>query len=103
MSIGRSRGRLMRLGLMVPLFSLLAGCAKHADFVEIRDRLSTVAKSQDQDHQRMDAIQRRMESLEHTKDIEPSKSRYDELSARLQKLEARMAKLDEAVSAVAVV
>lgn len=103
MSIGRPRGRLMRLGLIVPLFSLLAGCAKHADFVEIRDRLSTVAKSQDQDHQRMDAIQRRMESLEHTKDIEPSKSRYDELSARLQKLEARMAKLDEAVSAVAVV
>ena len=42
----------------------LAGCAKHADFVEMRDHLATVSKSQDQDQKRLDALQRRLESLE---------------------------------------
>jgi outer membrane murein-binding lipoprotein Lpp len=41
----------------------LAGCANHADFVEVRDHLSTVSKSQDQDQKRLDALQRRVESL----------------------------------------
>ncbi|MBA5868051.1 MAG: tol-pal system protein YbgF [Nitrospira sp. CR1.3] len=75
--------------------SLLSGCAKHADFVELRDHLATVAKSQDQDQKRLDALQRRMESLERVKDVDSAKPKLDELSARLQKLENRVAKLDE--------
>jgi tol-pal system protein YbgF len=67
--------------------AVVAGCAKHADFVELRDHLATVSKSQDQDQKRLDALQRRMDSLERVKDGEPSKG----------KLEARMAKLDESL------
>ena len=73
---------------------LLAGCAKHADFVELRDHLATMSKSQDQDQKRLDALQRRMESIERIRDAEPTRLKLDELSARLQKVEARMAKLD---------
>ena len=54
-------------------FTVLAGCAKHADFVELRDHLATVAKSQDQDQKRLDALQRRLDSLERVRDGEPSK------------------------------
>jgi tol-pal system protein YbgF len=81
----------------------IAGCANHADFVELRDHLATVSKSQDQDQKRLDALQRRLESLERMKDNESSRQkldsksdpRVDELSARVQKLENRLAKSDE--------
>ena len=71
----------------------LAGCANHADFVEMRDHLSTVAKSQDQDQKRLDALQRRLESLERMKDSESTRQKldpkfdqkFDELSARVQR------------------
>jgi tol-pal system protein YbgF len=78
---------------------LLGGCAKHADFVELRDHLATVSKSQDQDQKRLDALQRRLESLERVKDCESARPKldpkFDELSARVQKLESRLAKADE--------
>lgn len=74
---------------------IAAGCAKHADFVDLRDRQATVSKTQEQDHQRLDALQRRMESVERVKDAESVKPRLDELNARLQKLEGRLAKLEE--------
>lgn len=70
-------------------------CARHADFVDLRDHLATVSKTQDQDHQRLDAMQRRLESVERVKDAEPGKPRFEELSARIQKLESRIAKLEE--------
>jgi len=77
----------------------LAGCANHADFVELRDHLATVSKSQDQDQKRLDALQRRLESLERAKDSESARpkldSKFDELSARIQRLEGRSAKPDE--------
>ncbi len=77
----------------------LAGCANHADFVELRDHLATVSKSQDQDQKRLDALQRRLESLERMKDSESVRQkpdpRLDELSAKVQKLEYRLAKSDE--------
>ena len=73
----------------------LSGCAKHADFVELRDQLSTVSRSQDQDHQRVDAVLRRLESVERIKDVEAGKPRVDELAARIQKLEAKLAKIEE--------
>jgi tol-pal system protein YbgF len=83
----------------------LTGCANHADFVELRDHLATVAKSQDQDQKRLDALQRRLESLERMKDSESVRQKpdpkldpkLDELSARIQRLEGRLAKSDEAV------
>ncbi len=81
----------------------LSGCANHADFVEMRDHLATVAKSQDQDQKRLDALQRRLESLERMKDSESARqkldpkldSKFDELSVRVQRLESRLAKSDE--------
>ncbi len=79
----------------------LGGCAKHADFVELRDHLSTVSKSQDQDQKRLDALQRRLESLERVKDSESARPKVDpkidELSARIQKLENRMAPKPEEI------
>jgi tol-pal system protein YbgF len=74
---------------------LVTGCAKHADFVELRDHLATMSKSQDQDQKRLNALQRRMESIERVRDGEPTKLKLDELSTRLQKLEVRMTKLEE--------
>jgi len=76
---------------------ILPGCAKHADFVEIRDQLSTVSRSQEQDHQRVDAALRRLESVERVKDVESGKPRIDDLAARLQKLESKLAKLEDSV------
>jgi tol-pal system protein YbgF len=88
--------------LMVGSMLWLAGCAKHADFSELRDHLATVSKSQDQDQKRLDALQRRLESLERVKDGESSRQKFDpkfdELSARVQKIEGRLAKIDEASS-----
>jgi hypothetical protein len=53
-------------GLLPALF--LAGCAKHADFLEVRDQLATIGKTQDQEQKRMEALQRRLESLERVKE-----------------------------------
>jgi len=77
----------------------LSGCAKHADFIELRDQLSTVSRSQEQDHQRVDAVLRRLESVERVKDVEAGKPRVDELAARIQKLESRLAKFEEGAGA----
>lgn len=75
--------------------SMLGGCAKHADFIEVRDQLSTISRSQEQDHQRVDAALRRIESVERSKDVESGKPRVDEIAARLQRIENRLAKLEE--------
>ncbi|MBA3752869.1 MAG: hypothetical protein H0X01_01710, partial [Nitrospira sp.] len=53
----------MRLRLVVSLHTgaalacglVLAGCAKHADFLEIRDQVSIIAKTQDQEQKRFEA------------------------------------------------
>ena len=74
---------------------LLAGCAKHADFLEMRDQVATIAKTQDQEQKRFEAIQRRVESLERVREPEGGKIRLDEAMARVQKLEARLAKIEE--------
>lgn len=80
---------------------VLVGCAKHADFMQTRDQLTTMSKTQDQDHQRVDAVVRRLEVIEKSRDAKESdvgKARVDDLSARFQKLESRLAKLEETVS-----
>lgn len=80
-------------GLTCSLF--VSGCAKHADFLEVRDQVATIAKTQDQEQKRFEAIQRRVESLERVREPEGGKIRLDEATARLQKLEARLAKIEE--------
>jgi tol-pal system protein YbgF len=81
---------------------LFGGCAKHADFLEVRDQISTLSRSQEQDHQRVDAVLRRVESLERAKDADAGRQRYDEVAARLQKIEHRLARLEEAAGQPAV-
>jgi len=73
----------------------LSGCAKHADFIELRDHLATVTKSQEQDQKRLDALQRRMETVERIKDGDGARPKFDEVSVRIQKLESRLAKVEE--------
>lgn len=94
-----SRVRVVRAVMVLGALALWAGCAKHADFIELRDHLSTVSRTQDQDHQRVDQALRRLESLEQKKDkeMEATKPRFDDLSVRLQKIETRLAKLEEAL------
>ncbi|MGZ8380296.1 MAG: tol-pal system protein YbgF [Nitrospira sp.] len=77
---------------------VLAGCAKHADFMEMRNQLSTISRTQDQDHQRVDSAMRRLEAVERSKETDPAKLRFDDLAARFQKLESRLAKLEEVAS-----
>lgn len=96
MTLGRDAMPAQRFVFVLAVLGLVAiGCAKHADFVDLRDRLVTVSKTQDQDHQRLDAMQRRLESVERVKDVESAKLRFDDFSLRLQRLESRIAKLEE--------
>lgn len=81
----------------VPVLAF-AGCATHADFLDMREQLSTVSRSQDQDHQRVDAVSRRMDSMEHGKDTDIGRQRFDEMIVRLQKIEGRLTKLEETSS-----
>ncbi|MBI4402342.1 MAG: tol-pal system protein YbgF [Nitrospirae bacterium] len=69
-----------------------AGCAKHADFVELRDDLHKVARAQDQAHKQQQEMLRRLHALEGAKEPGGLSSRIDELAARLQVLEARLAR-----------
>lgn len=94
MMFSRAQGYFWSLAVAGQLL-MLTGCAKHADFIELRDQLSTVSRSQEQDHQRVDATLRRLESVERVKDAEPAKARLEELAVKLQKIEARLAKLEE--------
>ena len=77
---------------------VLDGCAKHADFIDMRNQLSTISRTQDQDHQRVDAAMRRLETVERSKDPDSTKPRFDDLLTRFQKLESRLSKLEEAGS-----
>jgi outer membrane murein-binding lipoprotein Lpp len=77
---------------------VLAGCAKHADFMEMRNQLSMISRTQDQDHQRVDSAMRRLDAVERSKETDPAKLRFDDLAARFQKLEGRLAKLEEVAS-----
>ena len=86
---------LFQVGAGLSCGLLLSGCAKHADFLEIRDQISTIAKTQDQEQKRFEALQRRLESLERVREPEGGKLRLDDAQARLQKLEARLAKIEE--------
>jgi tol-pal system protein YbgF len=104
--MGKLTGTRGLIVLMAGVILWLGGCAKHADFVEMRDQLATVSKSQDQDQKRLDALQRRLESLERVKDSESARQKldpkFDELSARVQKIETRLAKSEETMGILVV-
>lgn len=93
----RTLGGSAAWGLSASIVALV-GCAKHADFLEIRNQLSTISRTQDQDHQRVDAVMRRLEAVEKSKETDPAKTRFEDLAARFQKLENRLAKLEEVAS-----
>lgn len=75
----------------------LAGCAKHSDFVDLREELRTVVKTQEQEQKRLEGMQRRVQSLEaaREKETDPTRQRVDELNARLARLESRLSKAEE--------
>ncbi|MFO0775854.1 MAG: tol-pal system protein YbgF [Nitrospiraceae bacterium] len=77
--------------------AVLGGCAKHSDFVDIRDELRTVVKTQEQEQKRLEGVQRRVQSLEavREKDTDPSRQRIEDLMARVTRLESKIAKLEE--------
>lgn len=101
-------GKPMRKAMWFPVSALVgssllllahAGCAKHADFVELRDDLHKVARAQDQAHKQQQEMLRRLQALEAGK--EPGglfSSRIDELAARLQVLDARLARFEDTLT-----
>ena len=87
--------RALQVGAGLACGLVVAGCAKHADFLEIRDQVSLITRTQDQEQKRFEAMQRRLESLERVREPEGGKLRLDAALARLQKLEGRLAKIEE--------
>jgi len=78
----------------------LAGCANHADFVELRDHLST-GRSLRSKIKSLDALQRRLESLERAKIANPPAEGRSGSSMNClhdQRLESRLAKPDDTLS-----
>jgi len=90
-----------------------AGCAKHADFVEMREELQNVVKAQNQAGKQQETLQRRIQSLETKLDVKPGgkqaqaadggkesslgEQRLEDLAARVKELERRLAHFEEAL------
>ena len=90
---------------------VLAGCAKHADFVEVREDLRAVTRSQEQAHKQQEALQKRLQAVEAKlgtpageagKDAAALKQQVEDLTARLKLAEGRVANLDSAFRSVPV-
>src|SRR2546428_6736453 len=47
------------------------GCAKHADFLEMREELHAVVRAQNQAAKQQEALQRRLQSLETKQEAKP--------------------------------
>jgi tol-pal system protein YbgF len=80
---------------------LMAGCAKHADFIELREEVGNLTKAQEQVQKRQDALQRRLETgrpapVDDTpKGHDQSAQRIQELTSRLTDLESRLSRLED--------
>ncbi len=93
------------LSLLALLALAPAGCARHADFVDLRDDLRAVTKAQEQDRQRQEELQGRLKSLEAKLDSKPAakdsrdtenlRQRLQQLEERLKELESRQARASE--------
>jgi tol-pal system protein YbgF len=90
-------------GLLVMM--LMAGCAKHADFIELREDVANLTKAQEQTQKRQDALQRRVETGkampvdESSKVRDTSAQRIQELTGRLADLESRLSRLEDGKAA----
>lgn len=75
----------------------LSGCAKHADFVEVREDLRAVTKAQEQAQKRLQALESKAGTAagDVGKDSAVLRQQLDDLTARLKQLEGRLAKLEE--------
>jgi len=90
---------------------LLAGCANHADFIELREEVGLLTKAQEQAQKRNETLQRRLQALETgrpplsddpaSKGHATAQQRVQELTARLGDLESRLSRLEDGKSAVA--
>jgi tol-pal system protein YbgF len=91
---------------------IFLGCARHADFVDLRDDLRTAAKAQEQDRKKQEELQSRLKSLEAkleskpaaktassettAKEIEGLRRRLTQLEDRVKELGGWLARLSEA-------
>ncbi|MEP6888391.1 MAG: tol-pal system protein YbgF [Nitrospirales bacterium] len=97
------RATIGRSGLLVVV--LMAGCAKHADFVDLREDVTNLTKAQEQTQKRQDALQRRLETGkpipvdETSKGHDASAQRIQELTSRLADLESRLSRLEDGKAA----
>lgn len=86
--------------------ALMAGCATHADFVELREEVGNLSKSQEQVQKRQDTLQRRLDTArpstadEGPKGHDQSAQRIQELTSRLADLESRLSRLEDAKASV---
>ncbi len=77
-----------------------AGCAKHADYVEVREDLRAVIKSQEQVRKQQEAVLQRLQAVESKaggegmKETEALKAQADDLQDRLKQIETRLASLE---------
>ena len=88
------------------LMVLMAGCAKHADFIELREDVTNLVKAQEQTQKRQEALQRRVEtgksapSDESSKVHDASAQRIQDLTSRLSDLESRLARVEDGKGAI---
>jgi len=97
--------------LLAVTLILATGCAKHADFVEVREDLRAVTKTQEQAQKQQEALQKRLQAVETRlgapageagKDAAALKQQVEELTARLKLAEGRVANLESAFRSVPV-
>jgi tol-pal system protein YbgF len=85
--------------------ALMAGCAKHADFLDLREEVGNLAKANEQTQKRLDLLQRKspdagkpMVMDDAHKGSDAGQQRWQELTTRLSDLEHRLARLEEGPS-----
>ncbi|HKW85922.1 MAG TPA: tol-pal system protein YbgF [Nitrospiraceae bacterium] len=83
------------LTALVVLALVHDGCARHADFVDMRQELNVMARSQEEAQKRERDIQRRLQALEVAKESSPDRQRLDEIVARLKNLDVRMSRFED--------
>lgn len=77
-----------------------AGCAKHADFVEVREDLRAVIKSQEQVQKQQEVVLQRLQAVEAKeggnagKDAAALEAKTDDVLERLRQVEGRLASLE---------
>ncbi|MDE3242088.1 MAG: tol-pal system protein YbgF [Nitrospirota bacterium] len=89
---------------------VLSGCAAHADFVKTQEQIRAVAKQQEQDRQRDEETQKRLQALEAKgskapaadqavkglpKDVDALRRQMEELTDRLNDVDRRVARLQD--------